>query len=167
LQTEPPIDPSSLTRWRKRPGEAGVEEQLAETIEAAKRASVIKAASVKRALVDTTVTEKSIAHAPAPRFLLQYSTNRHASCGGDGHHARRSFEVRVGPGRTLVSRGQLSYEHLGSNASRVFLPLLVARNPGPLCAEVIYGNVPRCAYGKALAHICAPAEFKVDSSCAP
>jgi IS5 family transposase len=26
LQTEPPIDPSSLSRWRKRLGEAGVEE---------------------------------------------------------------------------------------------------------------------------------------------
>ena len=32
LQTEPPIDPASLTRWRKRLGEAGVEELLAETI---------------------------------------------------------------------------------------------------------------------------------------
>lgn len=36
LQTEPPIDPSSLTRRRKRLSEAGVEELLAETIEAAK-----------------------------------------------------------------------------------------------------------------------------------
>jgi len=45
LQTEPPIDPSSLTRWRKRLGEAGVEELLAATIEAAKRAGVIKASS--------------------------------------------------------------------------------------------------------------------------
>lgn len=34
LQTEPPIEPSSLTRWRKRLGEACVEELLAETIEA-------------------------------------------------------------------------------------------------------------------------------------
>ena len=34
LQTEPPIDPSSLTRWRKLLGEAGVEELLTETIEA-------------------------------------------------------------------------------------------------------------------------------------
>jgi transposase, IS5 family len=32
LRTEPPIDPSSLTRWRKRLGEAGVEELLAGTI---------------------------------------------------------------------------------------------------------------------------------------
>jgi IS5 family transposase len=38
LQTSPPIDPSSLSRWRKRLGEAGMEELLAQSIEAAKRA---------------------------------------------------------------------------------------------------------------------------------
>ncbi|MGU7776310.1 IS5 family transposase [Burkholderia sp. MR1-5-21] len=69
LQTEPPIDPSSLTRWRKRLGEAGVEELLAETIEAAKRAKVIKTASLKRVIVDTTVMEKAIAHPTDSRLL--------------------------------------------------------------------------------------------------
>jgi IS5 family transposase len=69
LQTEPPIDPSSLTRWRKRLGEAGIEELLAETIEAAKRAGVIKASSVKRVIVDTTVMEKAIAHPTDSRLL--------------------------------------------------------------------------------------------------
>ena len=69
LQTEPPIDPSSLTRWRKRLGEAGVEELLAETIEAAKRAGVIKASSVKRVIVDTTVMAKAIAHPTDSRLL--------------------------------------------------------------------------------------------------
>ncbi|CAD6563438.1 IS5 family transposase ISButh4 [Paraburkholderia sabiae] len=69
LQTEPPIDPSSLTRWRKRLGEAGVEELLAETIEAARRAGVIKASSVKRVIVDTTVMPKAIAHPTDSRLL--------------------------------------------------------------------------------------------------
>jgi transposase, IS5 family len=69
LQTEPPIDPSSLTRWRKRLGEAGVEELLAETIDAAKRAGVIKAASVKRVIVDTTVMQKAVAHPTDSRLL--------------------------------------------------------------------------------------------------
>ena len=36
LQTEPPIDPSSLTRWRQRLGEAGIEELLAATVAAAR-----------------------------------------------------------------------------------------------------------------------------------
>lgn len=69
LQTEPPIDPSSLTRWRKRLGEAGIEELLAQTIEAAKRAGVIKASSVKRVIVDTTVMPKAIAHPTDSRLL--------------------------------------------------------------------------------------------------
>jgi transposase, IS5 family len=69
LQTEPPIDPSSLTRWRKRLGEAGVEELLAATIEAAKRAGVIKASSVKRVIVDATVMPKAIAHPTDSRLL--------------------------------------------------------------------------------------------------
>jgi IS5 family transposase len=69
LQTEPPVDPSSLTRWRKRLGEAGVEELLAETIDAAKRAGVIKASSAKRVIVDTTVMPKAIAHPTDSRLL--------------------------------------------------------------------------------------------------
>lgn len=69
LQTKPPVDPSSLTRWRKQLGEAGVEELLAETIEAAKRANVIKTSSLKRVIVDTTVMEKAIAHPTDSRLL--------------------------------------------------------------------------------------------------
>jgi transposase, IS5 family len=40
LQTKAPIDPSSLTRWRKRIGEEGVETLLMATIEAARRGAV-------------------------------------------------------------------------------------------------------------------------------
>lgn len=69
LQIKAPIDPSSLTRWRKRLGEAGVEELLAETIEAAKRSGVIKASSVKRVIVDTTVMPKAVAHPTDSRLL--------------------------------------------------------------------------------------------------
>lgn len=70
LQTAPPIDPSSLSRWRKRLSEAVVEELLAQSIEAAKRASVIKPSSIKRVIVDTTVMEKAIAY-PTDSALLE------------------------------------------------------------------------------------------------
>lgn len=72
LQTEPPIDRSSLSRWRRRLGEAGVEELLAQSIEAAKRASVINPASIKRVIVDTTVMTKAIAP-PTDSALLEKS----------------------------------------------------------------------------------------------
>ncbi|KGR92653.1 putative iSXoo4 transposase [Burkholderia sp. ABCPW 111] len=50
-------------------GEVSVEERLAETIEAAKRAKVVKHASLKRLIVDTTVMEKAIAHPTDSRLL--------------------------------------------------------------------------------------------------
>ena len=70
LQTEPPISPSSLSRWRKRLGEAGVEELLAQSIDAAKRAHLIGPASLKRVIVDTTVMNKAIAY-PTDSALLE------------------------------------------------------------------------------------------------
>jgi IS5 family transposase len=69
LQTEAPIDPSSLTRWRKRIGEQGVETLLAATIDAARRGKVIKAASVACVIVDSTVMPKAIAHPTDSRLL--------------------------------------------------------------------------------------------------
>lgn len=68
LQIEAPIDPSSLTRRRKRIGEEGVETLLMATIDVARRGGVMKAASAERVIVDTTVMPKAIAHPPTARF---------------------------------------------------------------------------------------------------
>lgn len=69
LQTELPIDASSLTRWRQRIGEEGVELLLAVSIEAARAAGLINKASVQRVIVDTTVMPKAIAHPTDSRLL--------------------------------------------------------------------------------------------------
>ncbi len=69
LQTESPIDPSSLTRWRKRIGEEGVETLLMVTIEAARRGGIVQACSVDRVIVDTTVMPKAIAYPTDSRLL--------------------------------------------------------------------------------------------------
>ena len=55
-----PINPSSMTNFRKRIGEAGAEELLRETIEAGLRLKAIKPHQLKRVNVDTTVQEKHI-----------------------------------------------------------------------------------------------------------
>ncbi|SAI65557.1 Transposase domain (DUF772) [Bordetella ansorpii] len=75
LQTDPPIDPSSLTRWRRRLGEAGVEELLAATVAAAKGGGLLRAASFKTVIVDTTVAPKAVAH-PTDSRLLERSRAR-------------------------------------------------------------------------------------------
>ena len=62
FQHRPPIDPSSLVRWRKRIGEEGVEWLLTKTIEAGRASGTVTDKSLKRVAVDTTVMEKTIAH---------------------------------------------------------------------------------------------------------
>lgn len=60
FQHSMPIDPSSMTRWRKRLGEAGAEQMLRETIEAGMRMKAIRPAELQSLNVDTTVQTKAI-----------------------------------------------------------------------------------------------------------
>ena len=62
FQHRPPIDPSSLTRWRGRIGEEGVEWLLTQTIRAGQKSGMIDEDSARRVAVDTTVMEKNITY---------------------------------------------------------------------------------------------------------
>ncbi len=55
-----PIDASSMTRWRKRVSEAGMERLLEETINAGLDIGTLKKASINKLNVDTTVQEKAV-----------------------------------------------------------------------------------------------------------
>lgn len=96
LQTELPIDPSSLTRWRKRVGEEGVEMLLAARIDAARRGGVIKKASVQQVIVDTTVMPKAIAH-PTDSRLLERSRQHLVKAAEDNGLKLRQNYNRVAP----------------------------------------------------------------------
>ena len=52
-----PIDPSSLTNWRKRIGAAGAEQMLAETLKTGLKTKMIRPQDLKRVNVDTMVQE--------------------------------------------------------------------------------------------------------------
>ena len=60
FQHRMPIDPSSMTRWRKRLGDAGAEQMLRATIETGIAMRVIRPAELKRINIDTTVQTKAI-----------------------------------------------------------------------------------------------------------
>jgi IS5 family transposase len=59
---ENPLDPSSLTNWRKRVGESGMETLLAETIRAGLATGALRRQSLAKVNVDTTVQEKAISY---------------------------------------------------------------------------------------------------------
>ncbi len=91
-----PLDSSSLTRWRRRIGEEGVEWMLTETIEAGKRAGAVKGNDLTKVTVDTTVMEKNIAH---PTDARLYETARRKLVGlalEAGIRLRQNYN-RLGP----------------------------------------------------------------------
>src|SRR5215831_10048859 len=62
FQHEVPLDASTMTRWRKRIGPAGLEEMLKASVGVALDTGVAKPSSLERVSVDTTVQPKAIAH---------------------------------------------------------------------------------------------------------
>ena len=57
-----PLDPSSMTNWRKRIGEPGIETLLSETIRAGLETGALRRQSLAKVNVDTTVQEKAISY---------------------------------------------------------------------------------------------------------
>ena len=100
FQHELPIDPSSMTRWRKRLGPDKIEELLKATIDAAKEEKLLTGKHVERVNVDTTVQEKAIAFPTDGRLY---------------HKARR---VLVRLARKMNIDLRQSYERIGK---KVFL----------------------------------------------
>jgi IS5 family transposase len=92
---ELPCDPSSLVRWRQRIGEAGCEWLLAHSIEAAKKAGVVKRASFETVVLDTTVQPKAIAH-PTDSRLLNRAREQLVQAAQDAGIELRQSYARVG-----------------------------------------------------------------------
>jgi len=91
-----PIDPSSMTRFRRRIGEPGCELILQATVSTGLKSKTIKPAHLKRITVDTTVQEKAVSF-PTDSKLLNRSRQRLVKlCRQHGVVLRQSY-VRKGP----------------------------------------------------------------------
>ena len=71
FQHDLPCDPSSLTRWRRRIGPAGMETLLAATVRAGLASGMVKPSSLERVSIDTTVQPKAIAHPTDSQLYLK------------------------------------------------------------------------------------------------
>jgi IS5 family transposase len=104
---EPPVNPSSMSRWRSRVGKAGAEELLRQTIESGLRMGLIKPSELRRVNVDTTVQEKHIRFPTDPRLYDRMRQRLVVAARREGVKLRQSY-VRVG--KALLAR-QSRYAH--------------------------------------------------------
>ena len=96
-----PIDPSSMTRWRRRIGPEAMARLLKATVGMALESKTVKSSSLERVTVDTTVQDKAIAHPTDSRL---YDTARRAlvrAARKEGIGLRQSYK-RLG--RTAAAR---------------------------------------------------------------
>ncbi len=96
FQHERPIDPSSMTRWRQRLGEAGAEAMLKETIQTGLRMKVIKPTPLQRVNVDTTVQTKAVRFPTDARLYNRARERLVKAARQSGIQIKQSYE-RVGP----------------------------------------------------------------------
>ena len=111
-----PIDPSSLSRWRKRIGQEGAELILKLTVTVGLACKAVRASSLERVIVDTTVQEKAIAY-PTDSRLYNRSRERLVKLAVDqGLHLRQSYQ-RLGP-RALMQAGRYAHARQMRRAGR-------------------------------------------------
>jgi IS5 family transposase len=87
-----PIDPSSMTRWRKRLGEAGAEQMLRETIEAGLRMKAIRPQQLQRLNVDTTVQTKAIRFPADARLYHRMRERLVKTARAEGLEIKQSYQ---------------------------------------------------------------------------
>ena len=95
FQHEVPLDPSSMSRWRGRAGQAGAEELLAQTISAGLELKAVKPSQLKRVNVDTTVQEKNVRFPTDSRLYDRARERLVKAARAEGIELRQSY-ARVG-----------------------------------------------------------------------
>ncbi len=102
-----PIDPSSMTRWRKRIGVDGAELLLSQTIQTAMEQKYLKPMQCQRVSVDTTVQTKDIRFPTDARLYDRMREKLVHTAQNEDIALRQSYE-RVGK---QILRRQQNYAH--------------------------------------------------------
>jgi transposase, IS5 family len=116
FEHDPPLDPSSMSRWRKRVGEAGAEALLKETIAAGLVLKAVTPAQLKRVNVDTTVQENHIRF-PTDARLYDRARERLVKTARMRGIALRQSYTRVGK-RLLVMNQRYAHARQFKRAAR-------------------------------------------------
>ena len=116
FEHELPCHPTSLVRWRRRLGAAGVEKLLTETLSTAKREGALGEREIKRVNVDTTVQEKAVAF-PTDARLYHKARRSLVRLAGSAGIALRQTYVRLGQ-QALARQGRYAQARQMKRARR-------------------------------------------------
>jgi IS5 family transposase len=116
FEHELPCHPTSLVKWRRRLGAAGVEKLLTETLSTAKREGALREREIKRVNVDTTVQEKAVAF-PTDARLYHKARRALVRMAGSAGIPLRPTYVRLGR-QALARQGRYAHARQMKRARR-------------------------------------------------
>src|SRR5215207_1517147 len=116
FEHELPCHPTSLVRWRRRLGAAGVERLLTETLSTAKREQALRDSEIKRVNVDTSVQEKAVAFPTDARLNHKARRALVRAATAAGLDLRQTY-VRLGQ-QALARQGRYSHARQVRRARR-------------------------------------------------
>jgi transposase, IS5 family len=96
LQWKFPIHPTTLTKWRQRLGEGGVQKVLTVIIDTARTVGMVNASSFRKVIVDTTVACKAIAYPTDVNMYLSSLKHLVKFARSENIPLRQTYEI-LGP----------------------------------------------------------------------
>ncbi|MFL6336293.1 MAG: IS5 family transposase [Pyrinomonadaceae bacterium] len=119
FEHELPCHPTSMVKWRRRLGAAGVEKLLTETLSTAEREGALGEREIKRVNVDTTVQEKAAAFPKDARLYHKARRTLVRRAGSAGIPLRQTY-VRSGQ-QALARQGQMKRARRETRRLRQYL----------------------------------------------
>jgi len=116
FQTEFPIAPSLMTKWRQRLQSHNLEKLLEVTIKTGLKTKTLKKSDVARVNIDTTVQEKNITYPTDAKLYYRMLVKLGTLAKSDGIKLKQSY-VRVGK-RTLVMQNRYRHARQTKRANR-------------------------------------------------
>ena len=111
-----PLDSSTLSYWRKRVGESGMEKLLQALLSVARKRGYLKVSDMNQVNVDTTVQEKAIAFPTDARLYHKMRKALVRSAESNGIKLRQSYR-RVGK-KALAKQGRYAHARQMKRAAR-------------------------------------------------
>ena len=107
FEHELPIDPSLMTKWRKRLKSGGMEKLLAETIQTGLQTQALKPSSFARLNVDTTVQEKAVTFPTDAKLYYRMLMKLVKTAKAGGLELRQSWTRSAK--RSLIMQGRYAH----------------------------------------------------------
>ena len=107
FQHEYPLEPTTLVKWRKRIGEAGIEKLFCQTLSTAQKLGMLRKSHLNKVNVDTTVQEKAIAFPTDARLYYKMGVKLVKAAAEHGIELRQSYR-RLSK-KALVMQGRYAH----------------------------------------------------------